>query len=578
MHWWNWKRAQRALETWVRVLIGPRPYTIRYAPGMGSFVRFDTQEIVIDPTMVDGWHGATWLPLTWRGVRVAGIAGLQWRVARAMSRHEAGHVLFTGSYRVAGELHGWLTNALEDERMERLTGAFYPPARADFTALARLLAAHLPLPEPTTRRRDDLLLNACLFHRWDVQRAAGTPARYRFHTAADDTFWHDQIRPLVEEAWAAAHVERVGELAQEILRRIGIAASAGLGGHSLIALDNAPAHGERRHGDAPLHLDPSRTDAACCVPACCVPELPTTIDDDDPPTLDADPSAGSLWLRPYARLAADVAGETRRLLQVLHAPAPDIAMRRSASRGAFSARVYSRTRGERPLQFKRDEADDPFGPAIVLLIDRTTSMGVPPTIDPRTGEPDAGFFDERQRITHARRAAMLFELTCTQAGIPLAIGYAGDRGVSVHNPPGSSKAFHRPDRPVTWLRTFATPPQAEGPKALIAGLYGDSYNECVSAALRASQALLQERRESTRLMLYIHDGAPTDERPEAATATVAAVRKQGIIVLGVYLGDQEQIAQLQAIFGSDHTIPVADLRDLPQRLGRILLKNVKRKT
>lgn len=573
MKWWHWKRAERALETWVRVLIGARPYTIRYAPGKGSFVRFDTQEIVIDPTMVDGWNGATWLPLTWRGVRVAGIAGLQWRVARAMSRHEAGHVLFTGSYRVAGALHAWLTNALEDERMERLTGAHYPPARADFLALARLLAAHLPLPEPATQRREDLLLNACLFHRWDVRRAAGTPSRYRFHTSADDTFWQEQIRPLVEESWGAATVTQVGEIAEEILRRIGLAASAGIGGHILIAVDDLRLPAERRPGDTPLQLHSSGMDAE---PGSA--ETRDVIDDDEPPMLDADPSAGSLWLRPYARLVADVAGETRRLLQVLHAPTPDIAMRRSVSRGAFSARAYSRTLGERPLHVKRDEDEDPSGLAIVLLIDRTTSMGVPPAIDPRTGEPDAGFFDERQRIIHARRAAMLFELTCTQAGIPLAIGYAGDRGVCVHNPPGSSKAFHRPDRPVTWLRTFTTPPQAEGPKALIAGLYGDSYNECVSAALRASQAMLQERRESTRLILYIHDGAPTDERPEAAAVTVAAVRKQGIIVLGVYLGDQEQIAQLQAIFGSDHTIPVAELRDLPQRLGRVLLKNVKRRT
>lgn len=572
MHWWHWKRAERALETWVRVLIGPRPYTIRYAPGKGSFVRFDTQEIVIDPTMVDGWNGSTWLPLTWRGVRVAGIAGLQWRVARAMSRHEAGHVLFTGSYRIAGALHAWLTNAMEDERMERLTGAYYPPARADFVALARVLAAHLPLPDPASQRREDLLLNACLFHRWDVRRVEGTPSRYRFHTPADDTFWREQIRPLVEESWVAAHVERVGELAQEILHRIGIAAGAGIGGHILIALDDAPAHGERRPGDAPLHLDPSGTDAACCVPPSSM-----NIDDDEPPTLDADPSAGSLWPRPYTRLAAEVAGGTRRLLQVLHAPAPDIAMRRSASRGAFSARAYSRTLGERPLHVKRDEADDPSGLAIILLIDRTTSMGVPPEIDRITGEPDASFSDERQRITHARRAAMLFELTCTQAGIPLAIGYAGDRGVSVHTPPGSRVAFHRPDRPVTWVRTFATPPQVEGPKALIAGLYGDSYNECVSAALRASQAMLQERRESTRLILFIHDGIPTDERPEAAAATVADVRKHGISVIGVYVGPQEQLAQLQAIFGSDHTIPVAELRDLPQRLGRILVANVKRK-
>ena len=581
MHWWHWRRAQRALENWVRVLIGARPYHIRYDPGAGSYVRFDTQEIVVDPTMADGWGGPALLPVAWRGQVVAGLAGLQWRVARAMGRHEAGHVLFTEAYEVAGALHAWLSNALEDERMERLTGAHYPPARADFVALARLLAAKLPLADPATRSREDTLLNACLFHRWDVQRPADTPSRYRFATSDDQAFWETSIRPLVEQAWAAPDALQVAAIALEILRLLGISDSAGVAGRTLIASDRLPASATRRPGDAPLKVIATNALPEGEAPTLEPAEVIDThsVDEGEPPGVDTDPSAGSLWLRPYAWLAREVAGETQRLLRVLQAPAPDSAPRRSSVRGSFSARAHSRTLGERPLHVRRETADDPRGLAIVLLIDRTTSMGPPPEIDRVSGEPDAGFYADIHRITHARRAAMLFELTCTRAEIPLCIGYAGDRGYSVHLPHalGEASFFHRPDRPITWLRVWETPPHAEGPKALIAGLYGDSYSERVSAALREAQQKMLTRPEPTKLLLYLHDGVPTDESPAAAAATVAELRQRGIIVLGVYVGPQEQIAQLQAIFGLTGTIPVSDLSDLPKRLGRLLLKNAARR-
>ena len=582
MQWWDWTRARRALETWVRVLIGTRPYTVRFAPGKGSYVRFDTQEIVVDPTMANSWGGATLLPVSWRGQRVTGLAGLQWHVARTTGRHEAGHVLFTERYHVTGDLHAWLTNALEDERMERLTGAHFPPARADFLALARLLATRMPLPDPSCQHREDLLLNACLFHRWDIRRPAHTSSRLQFHTDTDRVFWESTIRPLVEAAWIAPDAPRVAAIAQEILRHLGLSDTDTCDGRPLLPTDAVPIPGGRQPGDGPLAIivtnalgeaGDNRNDDATEV----VDTL--TVDEGEPPGVDADPSGGSLWMRPYAALAAEVAGETQRLLHVLKAPAPDIAPHRSATRGTFSARAHTRTLGERPLHIRRDEADDPSGLAIVLLIDRTTSMGLPPMIDRETGEPDTSFFSEEYRITNARRAAMLFELTCTAAGIPLAIGYAGDRGYSVHLPRslGEHVFFHRPERPVTWLRLWDTPRFAEGPKALIAGLYGDSYSERVSAALREAQQKLLARAEQTRLILYVHDGVPTDESPATAAATVAELRTRGITVLGVYVGPQEQIAQLQAIFGITGTIPVSDLSDLPKRLGRLLLKNAGRR-
>jgi hypothetical protein len=584
MHWWDWKRAQRALETWVRVLIGSRPYAVRYGPREGSFVRFDTQEIVVDPVMAEAWGGERLLPLTWRGQTVTTLAGLEWRIARTMGRHEAGHVLFTGGYRVAGELHAWLVNALEDGRMEALTGAFYPPAGADFLALARLLAERMPLPDPHTRSREDVLLNACLFERWDCKRPSSARSRFRFRTADDERLWERDIKPLVEEAWRALDIERVCELALEILRRIGIPEHDGTRGRVLLAVDVVAHPSERQVGDEPLHIPGtlkvvhSNAGGEGTGPDITADHTEVvgtvTVDEGEPPGVDTDPSAGRLWMRPYDWLVREVSGETRRLLQALRASASDVASRRSATRGTFSARAYARTRGEQPLLVYRDPDDDPSGLAIVLLIDRTTSMGGPPTLDPANPEPGPSFFDEHQRMTHARRAAMLFELTCTAAGIPLSIGFAGDRGYSVHLPHalGRQVFFQRPGHPVTWLRTWETPRFAEGPKALIAGLYGDSMSERASASLREAEARLASRREGTKLVLYIHDGVPTDERADEVAATVAELRRHGIVVLGVFVGEQDQLSLLQRVFGVEHTVPVTELAALSKRLGRLLLK------
>ena len=82
MHWWEWKRAENTLATWVRTLIGGRPYGVEFKPGGGSYVNMRTKEIVIDPVMTDGWGGNALLPFVWRGTTVRTLPALQWRIAR----------------------------------------------------------------------------------------------------------------------------------------------------------------------------------------------------------------------------------------------------------------------------------------------------------------------------------------------------------------------------------------------------------------------------------------------------------------------------------------------------------------
>jgi hypothetical protein len=261
-----------------------------------------------------------------------------------------------------------------------------------------------------------------------------------------------------------------------------------------------------------------------------------------------------------------VAGEVRRLITALTPPTPNIAPRPHMVKGHFSAREHVRSQGEKPMLVGRERAPDPSGLALVLLIDRTGSMGNYQI----TGDvPGAGFYSPSGRMYHARRAAMLLSLACAGARIPLCIGFAGNE-VSPRHGPYAGRTLHLPQS-VVWIRDWATPSGAEGPLAVLAGMYGDAGNaERISESLRLAQARLRERRERTRLIVYIHDGQPTDETPQAVAETVAAVRRDGTIVLGLFVGDQCELPQLQAIFGPDDTIGVADLAKLPERLGAIL--------
>jgi hypothetical protein len=560
MQWWHWKRAEHALDAWVRALIGARPYTIRFATGKGSFVNFSTREIVIEPDMPDSLGGERLLPYTWRGRRVTTLAGLQWRCARALARHEAAHVLFTQvSKSDRGGVHHWLINALEDGRIERYLGAIAPWAWADFLELGLLVWQQYALPST----RADRLLSACLLHRWDVLRPKPSASRIALPHAADRTLWEMQIRPLVECAWLVTDTDEVAAIASEILTLLGIPETASTPA-SLSNPIGRGALGERAADDQPLSV------AGAAIGS------PTTADDGpvgedsvegaDPPGIDVDLTSGHLLLHPYREIEREVAGEVRRLISALAPPTPDTAPRPHLVKGRFSAREHVRSNGEKPMLHHRECAPDPRGLALVLLIDRTGSMG---NYQIAAGVPGEGFYNPSGRMYHARRAALLLSLTCAGARIPLCIGYAGNEVAPRHGP-YAGRTLHLPQS-VVWIRDWTTPSGAEGPLAALAGMYGDAGNaERISESLRLAQVKLRARRERTRLIVYIHDGQPTDETPPTVAKTVASVRRDGIIVLGLFVGDQRELPKLQAIFGANDTIGVDELTKLPERLGAIL--------
>lgn len=568
--WWQWKRARKRLDQWVRTLIADRPYTVRFAVGEGSFVNFGTREIVIEPNFTAQLASAARsLPTVWGGSRVVRPGTLDVLCARALAFHEGGHVLFTDVVDELGSTHHWLINALEDERMERRTAAYYPPAGCDFAELGRRmwLDGYEVVPDRITH-----LLNACLFARWDQARPADVLSKLDFADEEEQTLWESQIRPLVASAWNAPDTAAVAAIALRILELIGVPYNDVLMHHGdgLIGGVDAPVRGERQPGDVPVQDLEVVSDAPVGVHDDGDDDAASMIDLLDMDCADVDPSAGRLWMQPYHVLERRVIGMVRRLARELHVVAPDTEPVPNNRRGRFDARACVRSKGTTPVVRLADDADDPRGLALVLLIDGTSSMGGGPCGVAADGGPANQFNFNNGRMPHVREAAMLLERTCAALEIPLSIGFARDSAYPEHTGTWGRVVLRDP---VVWIKRWDTPPDAEGPRAMLAAMYGDATAEAVSRSLHLAQRELDQRTEAVKVVVYVHDGQPEDETPETVRVTIERLRRtKGTVIIGLFLGDQDSLPAMQAIFGHAYTVGVDDLGRLPARLGRLLAK------
>lgn len=578
LHWWVWWRARRRLQEWVRTLIETRPYRIEFRTGQGSFVDFRARLIVVEPTMPDSFApAARAIPTTWGATGIARTNQLQVLCARALAWHEAAHVLYTTPGMAAG-IHHTLVNILEDERIERLVARYYPPSATDLYELGRRLwlQGFVPAADRATR-----LLNATLYHRWDADRPSNEPSRLLLSEPGDRALWDESIRPLVEEAWATPDTPRVGQIALQILGLLGVPASSplsdfrGLMASTGSGTDQAP-RGRRAPGDDPLpatargwggtdDADAEKNDASQAGGG----HDPDVEGELASEAADVDPSHGVLWCQPFDDLERAVAPEVRRLQQELRVRAPHADPEENRYRGRFDTHALLRSQGERPLLRLALEGNSPASLAVMLVIDGTSSNGGEPggiTPDNRPANPSS-FHNPAHRMPHVRRAAMLVQHACAGLGIPCAIAEACDNWFRVHNP----SLPYRPASPVTWLQRWETDPHAEGPRAMIAGLYGHAGREEVCRTLDICATDFRARTEGTKLLLYLHDGMPNDP-VERIHVTLARVRASGITVVGLYIGPQDNLAAMQAIFGAEWTIGTDNLAALPARVGRILTR------
>ncbi len=574
LSWWLWWRARRRLQDWVRAVIAARPYRIEYRTGAGSFVDFSQALLVVEPDMPARWRVGQALPTTWGATRITRLTQLQVLCSRALAYHEAGHVLFTQPGVTAGGLHHTVTNILEDERMERLVARYYPPAASDLSELGRRLWLEGCVPSADRATR---LLNAALYHRWDADRPASAASRLVLSDPGERRAWEEDMRPLVEQAWEAPDTARVAVIALRILALIGVPpTSAPASFPGLLAGAGAPPRGQRDQGDAPLPPQTRGWGAASAHVGGAGDGGPTGAGHDPDAegalateTADVDPSGGVLWAQPYEDLERSVAPETRRLQDELKAPAPRAEPEANRYRGRFDAHALVRSRGARPLVRAVREGPSPEGLAVLLVIDGTGSNGGHPgsvTADNRPAHP-AAFHHPLERMPHVRRAAMLLQRACAGLGIPCAIAEACGDWRRVHAP-------HLPcavANPVTWVQRWDTDPQAEGPRALIAGLYGHGGSEEVCRSLEVCATAFASRPEGVKLLIYLHDGQPND--PVAAIrATLARLRGQGLTVIGLYIGPQTEVERMEAIFDREWTIAIATLPELPARLARLLAR------
>ncbi|AZI44023.1 VWA domain-containing protein [Deinococcus psychrotolerans] len=145
---------------------------------------------------------------------------------RVIVAHEAGHVAFSAPKPAQPRL-GWVWNALEDERMERLVVRRHPELLSDFAFLGDAMMLNGPGGELD-------LLNACLVWRWAHDRQ-DLPFLVK---PEDEERWMTCIRPLVEAAWDAQAGEVAG-IAQQILNALLEAAASSEMPRAALSADGA---------------------------------------------------------------------------------------------------------------------------------------------------------------------------------------------------------------------------------------------------------------------------------------------------------------------------------------------------
>lgn len=526
--WWRTHRWQRYLRD-LLLVCGRRRYTLSLSE-QHPLGATDTRRrlVLINPTELDVPDD----PTACRRIRhhpplTATVAHsrrdvFQQAITVGLVEHEAGHIRHSGT-KPAGTTIGWLWNALEDERQERLQALAHPELGDLFDFLGDAVWYGT---ESTDR-----LLDGCLLWRWEHDRPAHE-RKFRPSTPEDVELWQRRVRPLVEKAWAAYSSEQVAAIARQILQVLGLPEDAPLSEHlppSLCASGSGEAReGGRRESGLPPQIPP----AAPAPPSGA--QIPGQLsqvgggsagrgaghDPDQPAEADPEP------------MLATVEGAARDLARWLRPPTPHMRARPDPGRGELQ---LERALDGHPRPFDRKAGPAPApSRAWLLLVDLSGSMG-----DARRPE---------QPLWGAVRAAMWLDRAAELAGVMLGI-----------------LAFDDGERPIR-IRSLAVGLDRMA-RRRIAGMEAGGGTQ-LNPAFTSAVALLRATPACHNLLLVVHDGDLSAEDAARVRERAAALPRLGIRLLPLYLGaDEAIVAANERVFGEvGHVLACPDLAGMTARL------------
>jgi hypothetical protein len=507
--WWFWRHVQDRLTTFALALVSPlkgkRYRVIIEKQGTGYC---DPQRCVIQAN-----------PAMFPEARVE----VQFRATQGVLAHEVAHALFTEAWPEAREnLLCQMTNILEDERIERCLGTFYPGITPVIELLGDLCLAETKGGEADPRWQ---AAACCLAWRWAYTRTSEGEMLAQLDVGADGQALWAAVRPLVETAWTAPTTTAVIDLAHLILEQIGLpAATRPLGGLSFVSLRGIP----RERAGEPLSLDGAYREIQ--------PGLGETPLDDMPAGRDDE------FLRPapYTTLEDAARPLARQLAEALRIPEPDVHPRPHEWRGRFHFRQDLRT-PETPCLYAQGLERTPRSLALYMLVDRSGSMS---DLEP-----------------HVQLALMTLYLAATDLAIPTGITAFG--------------ANLDDDEPaLTFPITEQMMPRAqENTKALIAGYRGTTGAEFLDWGLRVAERELLARPERRKVLVVIHDGQPVYSGRrgsdwELSLRHLRRLESGGITPIGIDLGEgEDDQVKLRQLF---RWLVVCAGEQLPEKLGDLL--------
>ena len=518
--WWWWQRPRQRLIQWTKALLQGRRYTIkvepyqhRGQPGTG-YHNPKLRVIVVNPQFFADEPVET-----------------QFRATQGILAHEVGHAFFTDAWPTEDDQQTlrWLVNALEDERMERAISIYYPGIVALIQLIGDLIYQETELLLDSTPA--EMALACCLSWRWAQSREGEAKMFERLGIEAEEIFdlWHE-IKPLVETSWTAADTSRVIEIAREILAILELPEGYALPDLPIFQImmgagDDIP---EERDGEA-LPFPVSAFDGAS-------PGQGTDFDDESIPA----PSGDDITQpAPYAALEDAAAPLARQLVDALKIPQPNVRPLPHEWRGRYSFRQEVRTPAMPHLRragVGREKDDVVF----YVLVDRSGSMGI-------INEP-------------VRLALMTLYLAATELRIPLGMAYFGEH---------SDAFIDDLVLEVSQVRARA----AEETKSLIAGFRGVTSAEYLDWGLALAEKSLRHRPERRKVLLVLHDGEPVyngrlGNDHQMSLERLRRLERQGIIPIGLYLGEGCNMAQLEALFPR---LVITSGEKLPEKLGNMLM-------